>query len=47
MVRVTSDDAVESDEMVALAVRRSVDDAMPPTARPETVDREEIEATSL
>lgn len=45
MVRVTSDDALERQDMVAFAVRRSVEDAMPLTVRPEAVDSLKIEAT--
>ena len=47
MVRVTSDDAVESEDMVALAVRRSVVDAMSPTVRPEAVDSVKVEIVLL
>ena len=34
MARVASDDALDRDDMVMFAVRRSVEDAMSPTVRP-------------
>ena len=44
MARVASDDALDRDDMVMFAVRRSVDDAMSHTVRPEALDSVRLEA---